>query len=127
MKLTKKYLTQLIKEELENAMSEEAQDDLAGDDEMTPKDMLLKAWQTMKKAEAALERAQANQKKAQSDFSRNMPGYQGRGYDHYAGYTRHMADESLDAAQRLADAANIAFKNLKIQFKEIFKEMKSGK
>jgi len=123
MKLTTEKLKKIIREEVSKVMSNEAQDDLAGDDEMTPEDMLLKAWQTAKKAQAALERAQANQEEAQSHFQTNMPGYQGRGYDHYAAYSLRMADESLDAAQRVAKAAEEAFKNLKIQFKE----MKSDK
>jgi hypothetical protein len=41
MKLTKKYLTQLIKEELENVMSEEAEEGV------TAREALLKAWQDL--------------------------------------------------------------------------------
>jgi len=100
MKLTKKYLTQLIKEEIENAMSEE---DEVGEVQ-TAHEVLAKAWQDL------------NTKKQQRDQARSK-------WSSDLSQQDVVALHSYIGAEEMVTAAENTFKKLKAELEK----MKSGK
>ncbi len=117
MKLTTEKLKKIIREEVSKVMSEETQD--KKNERISLNKLLVAAYEKKKKAYNVLQKEQEDFDEASSQVVRNMPGYQGRGYDHYAEFSLHLSQTSLDAAKKVYDAAEIAFEELKTKLQNL--------
>ena len=105
MKLTKKYLKQLIKEELEKSMSEVKTTPESRDANQA----LTAQYDLMKKAQAAVEKAEMEHEKATNYALRNL---QGRNFDGYADSYMYKARAEFEAAKAIRDVAVETYKTM---------------
>jgi|GEM_PF-5197238 len=108
MKLTKKYLTQLIKEELENAMSE-VERPKATPESRSANKALVQQHDEMKKAEKTLAAARKTEVEATQEAVSNLPG---RNYDWYADMFMYQSRAELAAAEAVYKTAVETYKQM---------------
>ncbi len=108
MKLTKNKLKQIIREELENAMSEVERPKTTEASRDAHK-ALVKQSDTMKDAKIALDTAKEEHTKATNHAIQNP---QGRNYDWYADMYMYQARAELAAAEAVYETAVATYKEM---------------
>jgi len=108
MKLTKNKLKQIIREELENAMSETERPKTT-EASRKAHQALIAQYDIMKKAKAAVEEAEKEHEKATNYAIQNV---QHRGFDGYADMYMYDARAELEAAKAIRDVAVETYKTM---------------